>query len=125
MKKDTSYHDFVVFDLMVRLPEITSRRMMSGWCIYSAGIPFAAIIGNELYLKARGVMAEKLASLGSRQFSYEKNVIVGAGTKAGAKTKTKTKTKTIKMAYWSVPEEMLDNQEAFDELAREVIGELD
>ena len=97
---------------------------MSGWCIYSCGIPFAAIIGNELYLKARGIMAEKLASLGSRQFSYEKNVAAGAGTKPGAKTKTKAKTKTIKMAYWFVPEEMFDNPEAFDGLAREAIEAL-
>jgi hypothetical protein len=34
MKKDTSFHDFVIYDLMNRLSGISSRPMMSGWCIY-------------------------------------------------------------------------------------------
>jgi len=104
MKKDLSYHDFVVYDLMVRLPDISSRPMMSGWCIYSNKIPFAAIIGNRLYFKAKGEMASKLASLGWAKFSYEK-----------------PSGKVVSMNYWLVPDELIDSQELLDEVATEVL----
>ena len=105
MKKDTSFHDFVVYDLMNRLPNITSRRMMSGWCIYSDKIPFASIIGNQLFFKVKSdEMREELKSLGSTQFKYKK--------KDG---------KTVKMSYWSVPEEVIDNSELFCELANRIM----
>jgi len=104
MKKDTSYHDFIVYDLMNRFPDISSRPMMSGWCIYSNKIPFAAIIGNQLYLKAKGEMANKLASLGWTKFNYEK-----------------TSGKTVHMNYWQVPDELIDNQGSFEEIARKVL----
>ena len=107
MKKDTSYHDFIVYDIMSRLPEISSRAMMSGWCVYSDKIPFAFIIENQLYLKAKGAFAEKLASLGWTQFSYEKS-----------------NGKTITMCYWLVPEDLLDNQELFNEIAEEALASL-
>lgn len=105
MKKDTSYHDFIVYDLMIRLPEISSRPMMSGWCIYSDKVPFAAIIGNQLYLKAKGEIADKLASLGWKKFNYEKS-----------------NGKTVHMSYWQVPDELIDNQELFEEIAKEVLN---
>jgi DNA transformation protein len=108
MKKDISFHDFVVYDLMNRLPNISSRPMMSGWCIYSNKIPFAAIIGNELFFKLKDhEMKEGMKSLGSIQFKYKK----------------KDK-KVVTMSYWSVPEEAMDNSELFFELVNEVIENL-
>ena len=108
MKKDTSFHDFVVYDLMNRLSDISSRPMMSGWCIYSNKIPFAAIIGNELFFKIKDIeMKEKMKSLGSTQFKYKK----------------KDK-KVFTMSYWSVPEEAIDNSDLFFDLANEVIKNL-
>jgi len=104
MKKDNSYHDFVIYDLMNRLPEISSRPMMSGWCIYSNKVPFAAIIGNQLYLKTTGKFADKLAALGWTKFHYEK-----------------TSGKTVNMNYWQVPDELIDNQEKIEEIARELL----
>lgn len=104
MKKDISYHDFIVYDLMNRLPEISSRSMMSGWCIYSNKIPFAAIIGNQLYLKAKGDMADKLATLGWQKFNYKK-----------------TSGKKVSMNYWQVPDALIDNQELFEELIKNTL----
>ena len=104
MKKDASYHDFIVYDLMNRLSQVSSRPMMSGWCIYSDKRPFAAIIENQLYLKAVGEDADRLASLGWIKFSYEK--------KSG---------KTVGMNYWKVPDELIDNQERFEEIVRELL----
>ncbi|MDD4803837.1 MAG: TfoX/Sxy family protein [Candidatus Pacebacteria bacterium] len=105
MKKDTSFHDFVIYDLMNRLSNISSRPMMSGWCIYSNKIPFAAIIGNELFFKIKDdEMKDKMKKLGSLQFKYKK----------------KDK-KVVVMSYWSVPEEAIDNSDLFFELANKVI----
>ena len=106
MKKDTSFHDFVIYDLTNRLPGVSSRPMMSGWCIYSNKIPFAAIIGNELFFKIKdSEMKEKMKSLGSVQFKYKK----------------KDK-KVVSMSYWSVPEEAIDNSGLFFDLANEIIS---
>ncbi|MDP1707180.1 MAG: TfoX/Sxy family protein [bacterium] len=104
MKKDTAYHDFVVYDLLARVPEVSSRPMMSGWCIYSDKVPFAAIIGNQLYLKAKGEMAETLAERGWPKFEYEKS---------GGKT--------VHMNYWLVPDDVFDDQEQLDEVLTEVL----
>lgn len=104
MKKDISYHDFIVHDLMVNIPEITSRPMMSGWCIYSNKVPFAAIIGNQLYLKAKGEQANKLEALGWTKFSY-----------------TKSNGKEVSMSYWLVPDELIDNSEGFMEVVRGIL----
>lgn len=104
MKKDTTYHDFVVYDLMTKMPDISSRPMMSGWCIYSNKVPFAAIIGNQLYFKAKGEMADRLASLGWKKFSY-----------------TRSNGKVMSMSYWLVPGELIDNQDALVEMVGEVL----
>jgi TfoX/Sxy family transcriptional regulator of competence genes len=104
MKKDVPYHDFVVYDLLSRIPEISSRPMMSGWCIYSNAIPFAAIIGNKLYLKAKREMADALASRGWLKFEYEKS-----------------DGKTVTMNYWLVPDETLDDQEQLEEIIGQIL----
>ena len=104
MKKDTSYHDFIVYDLMGRLADISSRPMMSGWCVYSEKIPFAAIIENHLYVKAKGENADKLASLGWTKFQYKKS---------GGKM--------VSMNYWLVPDELIDDQELFEETVKELL----
>ncbi len=104
MKKDTSYHDYVVYDLMNNLSHITSRAMMGGWCIYSKGIPFSLIIDNQVYFKAKGELADKLASLGWNKFNYKR-----------------TDGKVISMCYWKVPDELMDNQEKFEEVAESAI----
>lgn len=105
MKKNISYHDFVVYDLLNKIPDISSRPMMSGWCIYSEKVPFAAIIGNQLYLKVKGELADKLVALGWTKFNYKK----GTG-------------KTVSMNYWQVPDELIDDQEKLNEIVLEVIG---
>lgn len=75
MKKDASFHDFVVYDLMNKFSDISSKTMMSEWCIYSNKIPFAAIIGNELFFKIKdNEMKEKMKNLGSKQFKYKKKI---------------------------------------------------
>lgn len=103
MKKDTSYHDFIVYDLMVKLPGISSRLMMGGWVIYSDGVPFAIISRNQLYLRGVGDLAELFIKLGWEKFNYQK--------KSG---------KVTSMKYWLVPDELIDDQEGFDEMMQRV-----
>ena len=105
MKRDTSFHDFVVYDLMNRLSGISSRLMMGGWCIYADKIPFSLIIENKLFFKVQeDGTKKKLKALGSKQFTYKK----------------KDK-KLVKMCYWSVPDEAMDDSDMFYELVNEVI----
>ncbi len=78
--------------------------MMSGWCIYSNKIPFAAIIDNQLYLKAKGEQASKLEAQGWTKFSY-----------------TKSNCKKVSISYWLVPDELIDNQDKFMEVVRGVL----
>jgi DNA transformation protein len=105
MKKDSSYHDFIVYDLLNKLPHVSSRAMMGGWCIYSNKIPFAMIIENQLYLKAKGDLAEKLAENGWKKFTYEKS-----------------NGKTFSMSYWLVPDKLIDSQEKLMEIVEELLN---
>lgn len=107
MKKDISYHDFIIYDLMGKLPEIYSKPMMSGWCIYSEKIPFAAIIGNQVYLKAKGEISEKLLLLGWKKYNYQKS-----------------NGKTVQMNYLQVPDELIDNQEEFTKIVTEILNSI-
>ena len=107
MKKSTDFHDFIVFDLLSRLDDITSQHMMSGWCIYSNRIPFAAIIENRLYLKTKNPETiEELKSFESEKFHYEK--------KDG---------RIVSMNYWSMPDEKLDDMEFVQKMCEQVIEE--
>lgn len=106
MKKDTSFHDFIVYDLLATIPAVTSRAMMGGWIIYAEGKTIALISENQLYLKAEGEQAALLMSLGWKKFTYVKKTGVA-----------------VTMKYYLVPEELIDNQEAFNEILVKVLGE--
>ena len=51
MNKDQSFHDHVVRDLFVHIPDITSRAMFGGWGLYQDGVIFGIIADGELYFK--------------------------------------------------------------------------
>jgi TfoX/Sxy family transcriptional regulator of competence genes len=99
MTKDLSYHDFIIHDVLGDIPDISSRHMMSGWCIYKNKIPVGAIIDNQFYIKAKGKFAEELQGMGWEQFSYEKS-----------------DNKVITMSYHAVPEEYIENHDKLLEL---------
>ncbi|MCR9156634.1 MAG: TfoX/Sxy family protein [Rhodobacteraceae bacterium] len=82
-----------VHDLFRGLPAISTRKMFGGLGIYSEGVIFA-IIGPEdaLLLKARGQLADDLATEGCQQWSYE--------GKSG---------KPSVMPYWTLPDAALDD----------------
>ena len=98
MAKDTSFHDYVVYDLLGDISGITSKAMFGGYGIYQNGKIFAIIVDGELYFKANEVVKEFFQKHESRPFTYAK--------KNG---------KTYAINYWFVPEEVYENRDRFAE----------
>ncbi|MEK7499440.1 MAG: TfoX/Sxy family protein [Patescibacteria group bacterium] len=96
MNKNAAFHEYVVHDLLVDVPHISSRAMFGGYGIYKDGNIFAIIVDGDLYLKATDETKTFFAERGSHAFTYAK--------KNG---------KSYTMNYWFVPEEVLEDREAF------------
>ena len=102
MKRDHSFHDYLVHDVLGFLPHIVSRSMFGGWAIYQEGHIFALISQGELYFKADDHNRQTFIDLGGKPFAYD-------GRDATKMT----------MSYWSLPEEIFMKKE---ELAKLVQG---
>ena len=98
MSKDTTFHDYIVYDLLGDVPGISSRAMFGGFAVYKDGKIFAIIVGGELYLKGHKDTADFFLSRQSHQFTYRKR-----------------DKKTYRMNYWFVPEEVYEDRESFAE----------
>lgn len=97
MARDTSYRDYILYDVLGYIDGITDRAMFGGWGIYKDGLIIGIIAEGELYLKADLMSIKILTEQGCYPFSYQ--------GKDGKK---------MSMAYMSVPEETLENQEAIE-----------
>ncbi|MFH1508562.1 MAG: TfoX/Sxy family protein [bacterium] len=97
MSKST-FVDYVVHDLLGFIPSISSHRMFGGYGIYKNGTIFALILNEQLYFKTDEKSEEYFRSRGSKPFKYS----------------TKKK-QNIKLPYWLLPEEIMDNKEALEE----------
>jgi len=83
-------------DLFAPLGNITSRKMFGGMCFYQQGVVFALLSSEgRIYLKLRGTLAQDLSEKGSTQFHN--------------------------MPYWSIPDDLLEDQEAALALTRRAI----
>ena len=96
MVKDASFHEYVMHDLLGSVRGITSRPIFGGWGIYKEGIIFGIIVESELYFKVIAENRREFEKIGSHPFAYDR----GDG-------------KQITMSYWLVPEEVMENKEAF------------
>ena len=92
--RDTTFHDYVVHDVLASIPGISSRAMFSGWGIYQFGVVFAIIIEGELYFKVDATNKPDFEQVGSRPFTYARE---GKGP--------------VTMSYWLMPEELLDDRD--------------
>ena len=70
MKKDRSFHDYVIQDRLGKIPGITSRAMFGGWGVYKDGIIFAIIDDDQLYFKVDDQLQPEFEQLGSSPFVY-------------------------------------------------------
>ncbi len=93
-KKDQSFHDYVIGDLLGGIEGIASRSMFGGWGIYKGGLFFAIIINGELYFKVDDANRADYEQLGSHPFVY-----------------TQGKSKSTTMSYWLLPVEVQEDRE--------------
>ena len=93
MKKDQSFHDYVVHDVLRNIPDITSQSMFGGWGVYKDGIIFAIIAGSELYFKVDDSNRSDFEKFDSHPFIYSQG-----------------KNKQITMSYWLLPEDIMENE---------------
>lgn len=98
MKKDQGLCDLVVHDLMADEPQVTSRAMFGGLGLYKGGKIFGIIADGVVYLKLAEPHRAAFEKVGSHPFRYSR--------KDG---------KATTMGYWSVPDEVLEDREAFGE----------
>lgn len=104
MAKDTSFHDYIVYDILEELRGITSRAMFGGWAIYKDGIVFGIILEGELYFKVDDGNRPEFERMESHPFVYSK--------KDG---------KPIALSYWLVPSEIMEDRERlYDWIAKSV-----
>ena len=104
MKKDQSFHDYVVDDLLGDVPGIASRAMFGGWGIYKSGSIFGIIAGGELYFKVGIENRPEFERMGSHPFVY-----------TGHK-------KPVTMSYWLVPEDVLEDWEKLRDLMEKSVS---
>jgi DNA transformation protein len=79
-------------DMFQALGPVTIKRMFGGKGIYHQGRILALEVDGDILLKADGESAPDFSAAGSRQWSYD--------GKSG---------KRVKMPYWSIPDEALDD----------------
>ncbi len=93
---NTSYKDYIAYDVLGHIPDITTRAMFGGWGIYKVGVIVGIIVDGELFLKSNQNQKILLEQQGCYPFIYE------------------SKGKKVTMLYMSVPEEVLENPDAIE-----------
>jgi DNA transformation protein len=85
-----------VLELFDGLGHVTARAMMGGLTLYADGLIFAIVaLGDRVYIKADGDLAEALRAEGAEQFAYPR--------KDG---------RIDRMGYWTLPDDALDDSDA-------------
>lgn len=101
MKKDDSFVQYVVEDLLGYMGDVYAKRMFGGSGVYRSGMMFGIIDDDTLYIKVNKENKkdeEMYRSLGGEPFVYYKN------------------DKPYTMSYFSVTEDTLENRELLAEL---------
>lgn len=94
-----------VLELFDGLPDVTHRRMMGGLAIYSRGQVFCLVgLGERIFIKAKGELAEAMAAEGSERFAY-----------------TRKNGRVDGMNYWTLPEAALDDPDLACDWARRAL----
>lgn len=80
-------------ELFADVPNVTTRKMMGGLCLYSEGQIFALLYSDgQLFLKAVGEFVADIEALGGTRWTY-----------------TRKDGKVTSMPYWSLPDQFLDD----------------
>ena len=73
MKKDNSYTEYIVYDVLGHIDGISTRPMFSGTGVYLDGVIVAFVTGGELYFKSDDTLKEKYIEEECHPFTYSKN----------------------------------------------------
>ncbi len=92
MRKDSEFHDYVLYDLLGDNLRITSRKMFGGYGIYLNGVIFGIIAEDVLYFKVDDSNQEEFVSRGSKMLTYL------------------SKGKEVPLPYWEVPADVLEDR---------------
>ncbi len=98
----SDFHSYVIEDLLIDIPGITSRAMFGGWGIYKDGVIFGLIADDQLYFKVDDQNKPQYEEHGSSPFVYEQ----------GGHPKTT-------MSYWLVPADILEDKNALSKWVEE------
>jgi len=91
----SSYHDYIMTDILGSFSGLSSRAMFGGYGIYQDDIFFALIADDQLYFKVDAKTLPHYQELGSEQF--------------------------IHMPYWLVPEQILNNRQELGEWIEQAV----
>lgn len=95
-------------ELFSEIPDLTTRKMMGGLCLYSEGVIFALLRSDgQILIKGLGDFVQKIEALGGSHWKY---------TRKNGKTGT--------MPYWTLPDQFLDDPAEACALAREALAHL-
>jgi len=102
--KLTPYIEYLLEDAFSGLPPVEVKRMFGGYGYYLDGRIFAFSGSDDgLMFKANEETSKKYIELGSEQFIYDGHKNNGP----------------VKMPYWTVPEEVIEDRQKLAEWARE------
>lgn len=98
--------DFVEFvqELFAPLGGVSVRRMFGGAGIYCRGLMFGLIVDDTIYLKADGNSKTAFEERGCGPFIYD------------------AKGKPVRMSYWQMPPELIDDADEAVAWARTALG---
>ncbi|MEW6256811.1 MAG: TfoX/Sxy family protein [Pseudomonadota bacterium] len=91
-------------DLFAAFGKVRRRPMFGGAGLYADGLMFAIDTEEGVFLKADTSLSKALEARGSRPFTYP------------------SRGKTIRLGFWSLPENSLDNPEELAELAQNALA---
>ena len=106
MRKDSSFHEYVLNDLFSEIFGITSKAMFGGYGFYKDGKIFGMIADGKLYFKVGEGNTNDYEKFGSKPFTY-----------------TGHKGKTYQMSYWEVPADCLEDPEMLEEYLEKAVIE--
>ncbi len=91
MRKNSEFHDYVLYDLLGGNLRITSRIMFGGYGLYLNGVIFGIINEDVLYFKVDDSNSDEFISRGSKPFTYL------------------SKKKEVALPYWEVPADVMED----------------
>lgn len=100
--KTTPFLEYILYDIFDEKDEVTARAMMGAHVLYKEGKVFAIAEDDELWLKGSSEVSSWYIERGARKFGYMKKDKEG-------------NTALQEMNFYSVPEEVLEDKEVFNE----------